>query len=141
MSPSLLRIGPSAWRFALVGALASLPVTALVNRLPNSEADIAGGIMIVGAFIAGAIAVLRSTDPEAAGLRAGLLSGVVAILTPLVAPDGLSVAGLIAWPSPHVLVALAVVALVLASMFGLVCGRIGGWVATTVTTRWTATPS
>lgn len=141
MSPSLLRTAPPAWRFALVGALASLPVTALVNWLPDSDADVAGGIMIFGAFIAGAIATVRSSDPDDAGVRAGVLGGVTAVLTPIGAADSPSVDTLIAWPSPYRLVFLIVVALVLASLFGLVFGRIGGWVATTVTTRSTATPS
>jgi hypothetical protein len=141
MSPTLLRTSPSAWRVALVGVLASLPVTALVNWLPDSEADVAGGIMIVGAFIAGAIAARRSTDPATAGLLAGLLGGVVAILTPIVAGGSPSIDALLAWPAPSSLILFAAVALVLASMFGLVFGRIGGWVATTVTTRWTATHS
>jgi hypothetical protein len=141
MSPSFLHTSPSAWRAALVGALASLPVTALVNWLPDSEADVAGGIMIVGAFIAGGIAARRSTDPATAGLLAGLLGGVVAILTPIVAADSPGIETVIAWPSPSSLVLFAAIALVLASMFGLVFGRIGGWVASTVATRWRATHS
>jgi hypothetical protein len=132
---------PSAWRFAFIGALASLPVTALVNWLPNSDANIAGGIMIFGAFIAGGIAAIRSTGPDAAGFRAGMLGGIIAILTPVVTADSPSIDILIAWPSPYGLATLAVVVLVLASMFGLVLGRTGGWAATTVTTRWTATSS
>lgn len=134
-------IVPSAWRFAIIGALVSLPVTVLVNWLPDSEADIAGGIMIFGAFIAGVIAAKRSTDPGAAGLRAGVLGGIMAPLTTVVTVEGPSIATLMAWPSPYSLVILAAVALVLASLFGLVFGRIGGWVATTVTTRWTAISS
>jgi len=141
MSPSLLHTSPSAWRAALVGALASLPVTALVNWLPDSEADIAGGMMIFGALIAGGIAANRSTDPATAGLLAGLLGGVVAILTPVFAGGSPSIEALIAWSSPSSLVLFAAIALVLASIFGLVFGRIGGWVATTVSTRWTATHS
>jgi len=132
---------PSAWRFAIIGALVSLPVTVLVNWLPDSEADIAGGIMIFGAFIAGAIAARRSTGASAAGLRAGVLGGVIATLTPVVTVEGPSIDTLIAWPSPYSLVGLAAVSLVLASLFGLVFGRIGGWVATTATTRWTETSS
>jgi len=133
--------GSSAWRFALIGALASLPVTALVNWLPDSEADIAGGIMIFGAFIAGVIAEGRSTRSSAAGLRAGLLGGVIVTLTPVVTVEGRSIDTLMTWPSPYSLVGLAAVSLVLAALFGVVFGRIGGWVATTVTTRWTATTS
>ncbi len=70
-SCSVLRAVPSTWRFALVGALASLLVTVFVNWLPNSKADMAGGIMIFSAFIAEVLTGLRSTDPDAAGFRAG----------------------------------------------------------------------
>jgi hypothetical protein len=112
-----------------------------VNWLPDSDADVAGGIMIVGAFVAGAIAARRSTDPATAGLLAGLLGGVVAILTPIVAADSPGIESVIAWPSPSSLVPFAAIALVLASIFGLVFGRIGGWMATTVTARWRATHS
>lgn len=139
------RAVPSAWRFALIGALASLPVTVLVNWLPNSKADIGGGIMIFGAFIAGVIAAFRSIDPDAAGFRAGLLGGIVGILTPIVAAVSSTIeTTVIAWPSPSRIaffVVFSVVVLVLTPLFGLVCGRIGGWVATTVITRWTVTPS
>jgi len=97
--------------------------------------------MIFGAFTAGVAAAIRSTDPDAAGVRAGALGGVVAVLTPTVAGDGPSVETLLAWPSPYLLVGLAVVALFISSLFGLVCGRIGGRVATAATTRSTSTPS
>jgi hypothetical protein len=145
MSPSPFRTVPSAWRSALIGALASLPVTVLVNWLPDSEADIAGGIILFGAFIAGVVATLRSTGPDAAGSRAGLLSAGIGILTPAVAAVSSAIEStVIAWPSPSrmvIFVVSGVLILVLAPAFGWVCGRIGGWVATAVTTRWTATPS
>lgn len=79
MFPPLLQTVPSAWRFALIGALASLPVAAIINLLPNSETTISGGVVIIGAFIAGVIAALRVTDPDAAGLRAGFLGGVLEV--------------------------------------------------------------
>ena len=41
--------------------------------------------MALGAFIAGVIAARRSSDPDAAGFRAGLLGGIRGILTPIVA--------------------------------------------------------
>jgi hypothetical protein len=94
--------------------------------------------MIFGALLAGVFARLRSGDPDAAGLRAGVLGGVVAIFTPVVA-NGPAVDTLLAWPSPFEVVGLSAVVLVLAALFGLAFGRIGGWLAAAVTTRWTAT--
>ena len=133
--PSHSTNGRSAWRFALVGALVSLPVTALLNWLPNADADVAGGMMIVGAFAAGGLAVARSADPDAAGLRAGVLAGVVGVLTPLVTAEGPPIAALIEWPSPWGLVALAAVVVVLSTAFGAVFGHLGGWVVSTVSRR------
>ncbi len=139
MSPSPLRTVPPAWRFALIGALASLPVTVLINWLPNSEADFEAGITIFGAFIAGSIAALRSTDPDAAGYRAGLLGGVMALLTLFVAAVRYAIENIaIAWPllsSVVILVVGSTFILVFAPLVGSVCGRIGGWVVTTLTTR------
>jgi uncharacterized membrane protein YeaQ/YmgE (transglycosylase-associated protein family) len=87
--------------------------------------------MIVGALLAGAIATNWAADPAAAGVRAGLLAGVVGtaelVSTVLdTAPASWSTTGV-------AFVGLAVVLfLVVAPLFGLVCGRVGGWVATKV---------
>jgi hypothetical protein len=67
------------WQQALIGALASLPVAVIFNWVPNSEATISGSIMVVGAFMAGAIATNGSTERDAAGFCTGLLAGVVGI--------------------------------------------------------------
>jgi hypothetical protein len=83
----------------------------------------------VGALIAGGIAATRSTDPSAAGLRAGLLGGVVSVLSVVV-----TVGSSAAWPLSSVVfgVFAAIVVLCVAPVFGLAFGRIGGWVANTV---------
>jgi hypothetical protein len=140
-----LLVAPSAWRFALVGAVVSVPITVFGNLLSISEASIAGGIMIFGALIAGFVATIRSAQPDAAGVRAGLLGGVIAILTPFIAAASpiIQQTGIVQ-PSPSRIVFFVVasgVILVLSPLFGLVCGRIGGWMATTVTARWTAATS
>jgi len=132
--PSLrTRALPTAWQFALIGALVSLPIAILINRMPNSEATIGATIMIVGAFIAGVTAASRSTDADAAGARAGILGGVLGVATFLVtvASDALS-GSLATWSvSRGVFFGFAsVLFLFVASIFGLVFGRVGGWVAT-----------
>jgi hypothetical protein len=133
VSPSHARILSPAWRYALIGALISLPVSAIINWLSNSEATIGGGIMIVGALIAGGIAAIRSTEPSAAGLRAGFLGGIVSVLTFIV-----TVGMTAAWPLSRVAfwVFAGGVILCIAPIFGLGCGRIGGWVTNTVVTQW-----
>ena len=132
VSRSHARFLSPAWRYALIGALVSLPVTTIINWLPNSEATIGGGIMIVGALIAGSIAAIRSIEPSAAGLRAGALGGVVGVLTFIV-----TVGTTAAWPLSRVVfwVFAGGVILCVAPLFGLGCGRVGGWVVNTVASR------
>ncbi|MFB9804983.1 DUF5518 domain-containing protein [Haladaptatus pallidirubidus] len=132
MLPLRVRTLSTAWGFALIGALASLPVAAVINWLPNSEATIGGGTMTIGAFIAGVIAVIRSADPDAAGLRAGFLDGVLAVLTFIV-----TVGTAVAWPLSRVVFFVFASGLILcvAPIFGLGFGRVGGWVANTVASR------
>jgi hypothetical protein len=125
-------VSTAAWRPALVGAVASLPVTALLRWLPNADADVAGGMMIVGAFVAGALATRRAVDPAAAGLRAGLLAGLVGLFEPVVGSDGLAIGGVLSWPSPLAVAAAAVLVPALAALFGLIFGRLGGWLATRI---------
>ncbi|WP_435365808.1 DUF5518 domain-containing protein [Haloarchaeobius sp. DYHT-AS-18] len=135
MSPSPLRVRPLsiAWRFAILGALVSLPITIVVNWLPDSEATIGGGIMTLGAFVAGVLAAIRSRDSSAAGFRTGFLAAVVGVLTSIL--TGGSPA---AWPTSKVVFFVLASGLVLcvAPFFGLVCGRAGGWMANTVGSRW-----
>lgn len=141
MASSLyVRTPPTAWRYALIGALASLPIIAILNQMPNSEASLGGGIMIFGAFVAGIIAALRSTDPDAAGIRAGFLGGVLGVLTLVVTVLRTAVSGAAGeWSLPRVVFFILASGLVLfvAPIFGLGCGRVGGWVADTVASRWT----
>lgn len=121
-----------AWRFAFVGALASLPATVVLNWLPNSQATVGGGAMVVGALIAGGLAATRSVDPGSTGLRTGFLGGVVGLSTFVVRLD--TSAG---WPLSRVLfwVFAGIAVLCVAPAFGLVFGRIGGWVANAVAPR------
>jgi hypothetical protein len=134
----------SAWRFALIGALASLPVAAMIDLLPNSEATIGGGVMITGAFIAGAIATVRVTDPDAAGLRAGFLGGVLGVCSFIVTVVSTATSGTAAaWPLSRVVFwTLAIVLVLCASpVFGLVCGHVGGWLANSVLSRLAIGPN
>jgi hypothetical protein len=123
------------WRAALLGAIASLPVTGVLNWLPNAEATVGGSVMIFGAFVAGAIAARRSIDPGAVGLRTGFLGGIVAIGV------FLGTSGIAATWSPArtaFFVVAGGVVLCVAPIFGLGCGRVGGWVASLGTSYRTA---
>ena len=120
---------PQIWRVAILGTVASLPATAVINWLPNSEATVGGGVMLVEPVIAGAVAASGSVEPSAAGLRAGFLGGVSAVSVFV-----LTECTTVAWSlntSVFFLVA-SVMFLCLSPVFGLIFGRIGGWVANTV---------
>ncbi|MCU4972078.1 DUF5518 domain-containing protein [Halobacteria archaeon AArc-m2/3/4] len=139
-SPLRIPVLSTAWRFAFVGAIASLPVGVVVNWVPNSEATVGGGVMIIGAFIAGVVAAIYSTDPDAAGLRAGFLGGALAVLALVVTVVSGAISGtMAAWPLSRVVFWVFASGLVLcvAPLFGLGFGRAGGWVANAVASRWT----
>jgi hypothetical protein len=95
--------------------------------------------MIFGAFIAGALAALDSTDPDAAGLRAGFLGGVLAVLLFVTTVISSAVSGTMGvWPLSRVVFWVLACGLLLcvAPVFGLGFGRVGGWVGNTVASRW-----
>jgi hypothetical protein len=120
---------PQVWRAAILGTIAALPATIILNWFPNVEATIGGGIMIVGSLIAGAIAANRSVKPGAAGVRGGFLGGVSAVAVFLFTKG----TAVVSSPNTTVFFLIAVVMLLCASLvFGMIFGRIGGWVANTV---------
>lgn len=123
---------PEVWWIAILGTVASLPATGLVNWLPDSRATIGGGVMIIGATLAGALAVTRSVDPSAAGLRAGFLGGIIALLT-FVFTEALTVT----WSMSRLVFFgfASGVVLFISPLFGSLFGRIGGWVAGILITR------
>ena len=129
LSNARIRRIPQVWYVAILGTIAALPATVVINWLPNSESTVSAGVMIVGAMIAGAVAANRSIEPSAAGLRAGFLGGVIAVSVFL-----LTEATTVTWSLntiPFFLVAV-VMLLCVSPVFGLISGRIGGWVANTV---------
>jgi hypothetical protein len=88
--------------------------------------------MIVGALVAGGVAATRSADSGAAGVRAGLLGGVIELLAFAVRVEAAQ-----AWPLSRVLfwVFAGIFVLCVSPVFGLVFGRVGGRVATAVTSE------
>lgn len=123
MTRLFYRVSPS-WRAAAIGVLASLPATVLINWLPDSEVNVAGGAMIVGAAIAGTVADDRD-ESAAAGARAGFLGGVIAVLV-LAVEAGATVLR----PTTQIpFLAFSVAAILCVSpLFGWVFGHLGGWV-------------
>lgn len=128
-SPSRSARVHRVWRVAILGTIAAAPATVVVNWLPSSEATVGGGAMLIGPLIAGAVATSDAVEPDAAGLRGGFLGGLVAISAFV-----LTEARAVAW-SLNTAVFFGVACLLLlclSPVFGLVCGRIGGWTANAV---------
>lgn len=120
---------PQVWRIAILGAIAALPATVVINWLPNSELTIGGGVLLVGATIAGAVAGERSVDPSAAGLRAGFLGGIITVSV-FILTEGATVA----WSLNVIVFFLIAIVMFLciSPVVGLISGQIGGWVASYV---------
>ncbi|GAA0677538.1 DUF5518 domain-containing protein [Natronoarchaeum mannanilyticum] len=133
-SPLRVEALSATWRFALVGAIASLPVTAVLNLLPDSEATVGGGVMIFGAFIGGAIAAVRSSDPDDVGIRAGFVGAILGLLVFLLTEGTTVTWGL---PKAVFFVFGGGLMVFVASLFGMGFGRVGGWTADAVVSRWT----
>ena len=85
--------------------------------------------MLIGSIIAGAVAANRSVEPSTAGLRAGFLGGMTAVAI-FILTEGTTVT----WSLNTIVFFLIAVVMLLciSPVFGLISGRIGGWVANTV---------
>ena len=129
LSNTRVRRLPQVWHVAILGMIAALPATVVINWLPNSEMTVGGGVMIVGAMTAGAVTATRSVEPSAAGLRVGFLGGMIAVSVFFVTE-----ATIVTWSLNTIVFFLiaCVMFLCISPVFGLISGRIGGWVAHTV---------
>jgi len=148
---SILRSGrwfSAAWRAALLGSLASIPITLGLSVFTQSALTIAGGIALVGAFTAGALATRASVRSDVAGFRAGLLGAVWVLLVAFPTLVGFAGEFGVDWLGSPIATALGwllllvfyATTMVFCGAVGSLCGRVGGWVTTTVTGRNTVTP-
>jgi hypothetical protein len=87
--------------------------------------------MIFGGLLAGFLAAIRSVDPGAAGFDAGLIGWVVGVFSTAIQNPTWVKSPAEAAPLLGISV-VAGVSVCLMPLFGLVCGEIGGLVATTV---------
>jgi len=135
VSPPIIRRLPPAWRYAVVGAVASVPIIAVLNVLPDRivQTDIGAGIMIIGGLIAGTLAAANSVAPGEAGLRAGLIAASAEILVFIP-----TMATTVTWSLSRIAFWFVAGGFVLfgSALFGYLFGRIGGWVANTVDSYW-----
>lgn len=74
MSP--IRPLSDAWRCALLGGVASIPLTVGLYWLSGAGSDLSLNMVFVGGLFAGILAHSRSADVESAGFRAGLVGAL-----------------------------------------------------------------
>lgn len=124
------------WTYALLGGLASVPLTVSLYVLSGSGSEISLNAVVLGGVIAGYLvgSVSTDADPGPVGVRAGVVGGVPTVVWGLseVAGSAAAVAG----PVPFrvaavgmVLLTITTVVLGFAGLCGYVGGKIGGWLA------------
>ncbi|WP_262175161.1 DUF5518 domain-containing protein [Haloarcula laminariae] len=131
MSPLLQRLRSPTWQYAILGGLASVPLTLVLHlRAPGTTWD-ASGIALC-ALAVGYLAKRRGLESTPVGLRAGAVGAF---------PVLLSVAELVpvvlsfTQPAWFTALQLALVALMLpvfvgvTAVVGALSGRLGGWLA------------
>jgi len=131
VTPHLRRLRSPTWQYALLGGLASLPLTlALYLQAPATGWN-ASGIALC-ALAAGYLAKRRGLNSTAVGMRAGAIGAFPVLLSALdLLPFALGLAQPV-WFTAVQIVLVSVTAPVLVGITGLVggmAGRLGGWLA------------
>lgn len=134
MSPSNSvreRIRSPTWQYAILGGLASLPLTiALQLQSPGTAWDAAG--IVLCALTAGYLAKRKGLESDQVGLRAGAIGGfpillsavdLVPFILGLSQPDWVGAVQLL------MLAALIPVVVGVTAVFGSLAGSVGGWLA------------
>jgi len=133
---------PRTWQCALVGGLASVPLTLGLDWLSDSGDEFSSSMVVVGGLLAGYLASRRSVNPGRAGLGAGVVGGVPGFLWVLPAMVGTAgdFADVASFP-PLVVLFVATFSLVVVALHagvGLLGGVAGGWLGTVLRRGGTA---
>jgi hypothetical protein len=70
------RNATQTWKYALIGGLASIPLTAGLHWLSGIENDMFVNMIIFGGLLAGFLAEVRQIDGKSVGFRAGVVGGL-----------------------------------------------------------------
>lgn len=135
MVPLPLRTNDT-WTYALLGGLASVPLTVGLYWLSGAGSEFSLNAVFLGGLLAGYLVTRATTDtdPGGVGVRAGVVGGVPAVVWGVseVSRSAAAVAG----PVPFrvaavatVLLTITTVVLALAGVVGLVGATVGGWLA------------
>jgi hypothetical protein len=133
--PEIPRLTPKngLWRYAVVGGLASLPLSIVYHWWSGMGNHFSTLPILLGGLLAGSLAHTNSRKPAKAGIGAGIIGGVPAyvFILPPMARTATEVAT--AWSSPLgavVVVAFSAPAIVvIAALPGWIGGFVGGWLA------------
>jgi hypothetical protein len=133
-----------AWRYGLVGGLASIPLTAGLYWLSETANELSLNMVVVGGLIAGYLAAVGAEQVRAApvGVRTGLVGSLPAIWLVL---DMFLFTGSVRGPvwfqtfgAGVVLLSATVVAVLISVVVGVLGAKVGGWLATKLGHRPTA---
>jgi len=128
---ALPRRSETAWKYALVGALASVPVAAGEYWLSGAGDTFPITFALVGGVVAGVLARRRHAHAGRAGAGAGAVGGLVALgwILPALLDTAADFAAAWSTPVAGVLIAtvFGLVILWMAALVGLLGGAIGGW--------------
>lgn len=131
VTPLLQRVRSPTWQYALLGGLASVPLTlALVLRSPVTGWD-ASGIALC-ALAAGYLAKRRGLNSTAVGLRAGAIGAFPILLSAVdLVPFALGLAQPVWFTAVQLGLVPGLVGVVVGvtASFGGIAGRLGGWLA------------
>lgn len=127
---------PSAtWRYALLGGIASIPLTLAAYWLSGTGSEFSLNMVFFGGLVAGYLARRGSAavDGDAVGIRAGVIGGVPAVawMASRTLPTAVDVSGTLPFRVGAVAVTgvLAAFAVVLGALVGLLGAKVGGWLA------------
>lgn len=130
---SLRRRFDSVWKYALVGGLASIPLTVALSTWTSSNVQLSANGVFLGAVLAGYLAANASRRAANAGILAGLIVGVPATVWAVGWLLGLPDGPILVWSNLLAEIAfltLATLALVVFSMLiGGIGGFVGGWLS------------
>lgn len=128
------RRSETAWKYALVGGLASVPVAVGEYWLSGAGDTFPMTSVLVGGGVAGILARRRFVHAGRAGAGAGVVGGLVTLGWFLSALLDTATDFAAAWSTPVAGVLIAVVfglvVLWLSALVGLIGGAIGGWLTT-----------
>ena len=130
-----------AWKYALIGGLASIPCSLGLYWLSGAGNEFSGNMVLFGGVLAGYLARRDSTRASSAGLRAGVVGGLPSLVWGISTLLGISDGFVMVWSDPlleAVFLLFVGGALLGASVLvGLLGGMVGGWLSRRVERRGT----